>query len=64
MKCPSCEKEISYVIVYVEAFKKGTLIENSNQVGSYTPVRVLESIPTVVTCPKCGGEIDARFVKI
>lgn len=64
MKCPKCKKEIDHIPVYVEAFKKGYLIGKSNRVGSYAPVKVLESTPTVVTCPKCGEEIDARFVVI
>ena len=64
MKCPNCKKEIDYVLVYVEAFKKGHLVGKTNQVGIYEPVKVLESTPTLVTCSKCGGEIDARFVKI
>jgi len=64
MKCPECKKEISYITVHVEAFKKGHLIGKSNQVGSYEPVKILSSTHTIVTCPECGGEIDARFVKI
>jgi len=56
MKCPKCNQEISYVVVYTDAMRKGFLEGTSNRIGVYGTATVLETI-TRILCSRCGEDI-------
>jgi Zn ribbon nucleic-acid-binding protein len=55
MKCPSCEKLIDHVNVFKEVHQKGTLIDDTNEIGYYGRADDTEIIS--VECPECGFDL-------
>ncbi|MBA7601171.1 hypothetical protein ES703_08238 [subsurface metagenome] len=59
MRCPECKKEIRYVRIYSECYRRGYFQEKTNRIKSYGSIRTenVEMDITEVDCPKCGRNI-------
>jgi hypothetical protein len=55
MQCPSCKEIIEYVHVYKEVLQKGTLIDDTNEIGNYG--RAEETEIVAIECPACGFDL-------